>query len=88
MASEALKQFDNLVQHCFSECFGIDTTTESRLQAQLSPSRGGLGLRSLFHHSSAAYIASLCISDCTSSDDLQLNAAIDLYNVMQLIYII
>ena len=41
MASEALKQFDNLVQHCFSECFGIDTTTESRLQAQLSPSRGG-----------------------------------------------
>ena len=51
---------------CFSECTGVNTTKQSWLQAELSPHRGGLGLRSLSHHSTAAYISSLCNSECAS----------------------
>ena len=39
---------------CFSECTGVNTTKQSWLQAELSPHRGDLGLRSLSHHSTAA----------------------------------
>ena len=74
---EALKGYDDDVRQCFSECTSIDTTDKAWLQAQLSLSRGGLGLRSLSHHSSAAYIASLSASGQGITDH-----SIQLYNAI------
>ena len=56
MATATFEHFDRLIHECFSECTGVNTTKQSWLQAELSPHRGGLGLRSLSHHSTAAYI--------------------------------
>ena len=52
------------------------------LQAQLILNRGGQGLRSLSHHSSAAYIASLSASGQGFTDDRHLNHSIQLYDVI------
>ena len=52
------------------------------LQAQLILNRGGLGLCSLSHHSSAAYIASLSASGQGFTDDRHLNHSIQLYNAI------
>ena len=49
-------------------------------QAQLSLSHGGLGLRSVSHHSSAAYIASLCSSGFANRDHKHLAHAVDSFN--------
>ena len=51
----------------FCQCTGVDISDFAWQQAQLSLSRGGLGLRSLVHHSSAAFIASVCSSGFGSS---------------------
>ncbi|KAL5487296.1 hypothetical protein EMCRGX_G019879 [Ephydatia muelleri] len=48
-------------------------------QAQLSPSRGGLGFRSLSHHSSAAFI-SLCSSGFGLQSSHHLSQAIETFN--------
>lgn len=45
-----------------------------------SPGFGGLGLRSLSHHSCAAFIASLSASGYSSADNLHLNHAINHFN--------
>ena len=82
LVAEALKGYDDDVCQCFSECTTIDTTDKAWLQAQLSLSRGGLGLRSLSHHSSAAYIASLSASGQGFTDDRHLNHSIQLYNAI------
>ena len=50
------------------------------MQAQLSLSRGGLGLRSLSSHAAAAYIASLCSLDFSSLSSLHLTSAIGKFN--------
>ena len=76
----SLKLFDEEVRKCFSSCFAIDTTDPSWLQAQLSTGFGGLGLRSLSHHSCAAFIASLAASGYSSAENLHLNHAINLFN--------
>ena len=52
------------------------------LQTQLILNRGGQGLRSLSHHSSAAYIASLSASSQGFTDDRHLNHSIQLYDVI------
>ena len=62
-----------------SECTAVDTSDEAWLQAQLSLSRGGIGLRSL-SHAAAAYIASLCFSDFSSLSSLHLTSAIGKFN--------
>ena len=54
MATATFEHFDRLIHECFSECTGVNTTKQSWLQAELSPHRGGLGLRSLSRHSTAA----------------------------------
>ena len=69
LVAEALKGYDDDVHQCISECTSIDTTDKAWLQAQLSLNRGGLGLRSLSHHSSAVYIASLSASGQGFTDD-------------------
>eukprot|EP00731_Ephydatia_muelleri_P037436 Em0470g2a len=50
--------FDQDVQKCFTSCTGVHPSIAAWKQAQLSLSRGGLGLRSLSHHAPAAFIAS------------------------------
>ena len=55
--------------------------TPQQNQAQLSPHREGLGLPSLSHHSTAAYISSLCNSECASPNHLYLASTIDSFNL-------
>ena len=50
------------------------------LQAQLSIGFGGLGLRSLIHHSCATFIVSLSTSGCSSADNLHLKHADNRFN--------
>ena len=51
--------FNSDIRRCFTECTSVDVSDIAWHQAQLSPSRGGLGLHSLYHHSSACLIASI-----------------------------
>ena len=44
LAGDALSLFDDEVQQCFAEYTAIDTPDPAWQQAQLSLSRGGLGL--------------------------------------------
>eukprot|EP00731_Ephydatia_muelleri_P017043 Em0010g141a len=80
LSIKALELFDIDVRHCFSQYTAVDTSDEAWLQAQLSLSRGGLGLRSLSSHAAAAYIASLCSSDFGSLSSLHLTSAIGKFN--------
>ena len=81
MATATFEHFDRLIHECFSECTGVNTTKQSWLQTELSPHRGGLGLRSLSHHSTAAYISSLCNSECASPNHSHLASSIDCFNL-------
>ena len=45
----------------FSQCTAVDTSDEAWVQAQLSLSNGGLGLRSLATLAAAAYVPSLVL---------------------------
>ena len=58
LALDELHVFDQQVRHTFTECQAIHTTDSSWKQAQLSLSRGGLGLCSLAYHS---YCSIYCI---------------------------
>ena len=49
-------------------------------QAQLSLSRGGLGLCSLSHNALAAFIASLCFSGLGSDSHAHLLQAVEMFN--------
>eukprot|EP00731_Ephydatia_muelleri_P018966 Em0011g1006a len=59
LVAEGLGIFDRDIRRCFTECTSVDVSDIAWMQAQLSPSRGGLGLRSLRLHSSACFIASM-----------------------------
>eukprot|EP00731_Ephydatia_muelleri_P038584 Em0814g2a len=61
--AEGLALFDKDVRQCFAECTAVMLLVEW-MQAQLSLSRGGLGLRSLSSHCVAAYLASISSSGC------------------------
>ena len=80
LSSQALSLFDNDIRRVFSECTGVDTSDTAWKQAQLSLSRGGLGLRSLSHHSSAAYISSICSSGFGSTSVHHLSQAVEVFN--------
>eukprot|EP00731_Ephydatia_muelleri_P014841 Em0008g561a len=55
----------------------VDVSDIAWHQAQLSPGRGGLGLRSLYHHSSACFIASICQSGIALGENHHLEQSID-----------
>ena len=76
---DELHAFDRQVRHTFTECQAIHTTDSSWKQAQLSLSRGGLGLCSLAHHSTAAFIASISTAGLASPSDNFLAEAVNLY---------
>ena len=80
LSSHALSLFDNDIRRVFSECTRVDTSDTAWKQAQLSLSRGGLGLRSLSHHSSAAYVSSICSSGFGSTSVHHLSQAVEVFN--------
>ena len=55
---EQLMAFDSAVRRCFQQLSGLHPDDTQWLQATLATKVGGLGLRSLSKHSSAAYLAS------------------------------
>ena len=61
-SQSVLQLFDQDVQKCFNSCTDVHPSIAAWKQAQLSLSRGGLGLRSLSHHAPAAFIALLSFS--------------------------
>ena len=60
----------------------MDAFGNSWEQAQLSLSRGGLGLRSLSHHSAAAYISSVSASEQCSVPMSHLHTSVNLFNAL------
>ena len=65
---------------CFSNCVATDISDVAGKQAQLGLSYGGLGLRSISHHSCAACIASFSFSGLGSADNPHLVRSIVRYN--------
>mgnify|MGYP003460779833 FL=1 len=80
LVSEALQLFDVEVRQCFAQSIAVEVTDRAWQQAQLNLSHGGLGLRSVSHHSSAAYIASLCASGFGDAQNPHLSHTVDLFN--------
>ena len=76
LAGDALSLFDDEVRQCFAECTAVDFTWQ---QAQLSLSRGGLGLCRVSYHSPAAYLASAASSGLSYEVCRYLHRSIDLY---------
>ena len=72
--------FDEDIRRCFSSTTGIDASDAAWQQAQLSLSRGGLGLRSLAHHASAAFISSLSSSGLAPDSSQHLSDAVGMFN--------
>ena len=68
------------MRQCFAECTAVDTPDSTWQQAQLSLSRGGLGLRRVSYHSPAAYLVSAVSSALTHEVCRYLHHSIDLYN--------
>ena len=68
LCSDSLKFCDDEVRSCLSSCLADPNWT----QAQLSPSMGGFGLRSLSGHSPAAFISSLAASRFGNLDNVHL----------------
>ena len=77
LVAEAL---DLDIRRCFTECTSVDVSNVAWQQAQLSPSRGGLGLRSLLHHSSACFIASIGLFGIAIGENHHLEHTIDEFN--------
>ena len=78
---EAMQQFDTDVKRCLSSCIANCITDDSAWhQAQISLSRGGLGLQSLSKHSCAAFIASFYSSGFAASDNSHLIQAVARFN--------
>eukprot|EP00731_Ephydatia_muelleri_P010847 Em0005g1433a len=79
-AISALEAFDHNIRATFSKCTVVDTSNQAWQQAELSLSRGGLGICSLSRHSSAAYIASLSSSGAVPLSQEHLIHAVELFN--------
>ena len=82
LVSEALQLFDVEVRQCFAQSIAVEVTDRAWQQAQLNLSHGGLGLRSVSHHSSAAYIASFCASGFDDAQNPHLSYAVDFFNTL------
>ena len=79
----SLSLFDDSIHHCFTECLALNLSPQSCgwKQADLSLSRGGLGLRSVAVHSTAAYLGSISSS---SPDLVSSHYVIDAINLFTL----
>ena len=81
LSVKALELFDQDVRSCLSQSTSVHLTDVSWNQAQLSLSRGGLGMRSLMLHAPAAYIASVCSSGYGLQSLTLLTHAVEMFNV-------
>ena len=77
LVAKALSLFDSDIRRCFTECTSVDVSDVAWHQAQLSLSRGDLGLRSLYHHSNACFIASISQSGIALGASHHLEQSID-----------
>ena len=68
------------MRQCFAECTAVDTPDFMWQQAQLSLSRGVLGLCHVPYHSSASYLASAVSSGLSYEVCRYLHYSVDLYN--------
>ncbi|KAL5487021.1 hypothetical protein EMCRGX_G019576 [Ephydatia muelleri] len=86
MSESVFSQFDNDVLHCFELSSAIELTLPAAKQASLNLCHGGLGLRSLHRHTSAANISSLTTSmpsdNCSVTSKVYLLATVNAYNAM------
>ena len=82
LMADAMQMFDNDIHHAFAECIAVDAFGNSWQQAKLSFSRGGLGLRSLSHHSAAAYISSVSASEQCTVSMSHLFTSVNLFNAL------
>ena len=80
LTSKVFALIDDDIRMTFCRCIGVDMSDTAWQQAQLSPSRGGLGFRSLSRHSSAAFISSLCSSGFSLQSSHHLSQAIETFN--------
>ena len=80
LTSKVFALIDDDIRMTFCRCIGVDMSDTTWQQAQLSPSRGGLGFRSLSRHSSAAFISSLCSSGFGLQSSHHLSQAIETFN--------
>ena len=80
LASDPLQLFDAEVRECFAQCTAVLTAELMWQQAHLSLSHGSLGLHSVSHHFSAAYIASLCSSGFGKIEYKHLSHTVKIYN--------
>ncbi|KAL5515289.1 hypothetical protein EMCRGX_G000440 [Ephydatia muelleri] len=80
LVSEGLALFDEEVRRYFTDCVAIDASDSDWLQVQLSLNRGGLGLRKLALHCSAAYLASIIKAGCADPRGEFTMQAITTYN--------
>ena len=80
LASKVFALIDDDIRMTFCRCIGVDMSDTAWQQAQLSPSRGGLWFRSLSHHSSAAFISSLCSFGFGLQSSHHLSQAIETFN--------
>ena len=80
LCSDSLKFCDDEVRSCLSSCLAVDISDPNWTQAQLSPSMGGFGLRSLSGHSPAAFISSLAASGFGNLDNVHLQQAVTRFN--------
>ena len=78
--SEGLALFDVEARRYFTDCVAIDASDSDWLQVLLSLSRGGLGLRKLALHCSAAYLASIIKAGCADPRGEFTMQAITIYN--------
>ena len=78
-----LSLFDDSVHHCFTVCLVLNLSPQSFgwKQACLSLSRGGLGLRSVAVHSTAAYLGSISSSSPDLVSSHYVFDAINLFNL-------
>ncbi|KAL5500402.1 hypothetical protein EMCRGX_G011959 [Ephydatia muelleri] len=77
---EGLHLFDEEVRQTFSDSMCIDPSDLVWQQAQLSLSRGGLGLRSAPLHSSAAFMSSFSMSGFATNTSHHLLQSLDHFN--------
>ncbi|KAL5477585.1 hypothetical protein EMCRGX_G024399 [Ephydatia muelleri] len=71
------------IHHCFTECLALNLSPQSSgwKQACLSLSRGGLGLRSVAVHSTAAYLGSVSSSSPDLASSHYVIDALNLFNL-------
>ena len=80
VALEGLQLFDEEVIQTFSDSMCIDLSDLVGKQAQLSLSRGGLGLCSASLHSSAAFMSSFSMSGFATNTSHHLLYSLDHFN--------